>query len=312
MKNTPSRLIAAAAVLCICAGARAEPSPQEVTFHFAPSDGTRVSQTLRQSRTRVIGDQAQRTDEAEITTSGTFKRVGEVFEYSPKVTAFSVKRNGQPVSDPIMATLANIPTTYVISKGGEATEIRGYSEVESVIKATLPPELAKAVAPLLNEAALAARDKAEWNARYADFAEGTFKIGAVVDAKTPYQLPNGEKIEYTIRTRLPGWTDCPAGRCVRIEQVFESDAQALARLVDGFVNNVAAGVSGTATTRPPLPKAGPTVRISGSMTRIIDPKTMLIYSERMERTVTMPFQIPGQGQVASEQKELRVYTYSYE
>lgn len=298
-----------AAPLAVLAQGAVPPKTEEFTLRFQPPDGINVRQTYKLERTRTIEGQPSTKDEAETVTEGKFRSLGDGFEYSPKTISSTMRRNGAVINEPIAGLLAKVQVTYVISKGAEATEIRGFAEVEQMLKSTMPAQMAAALAPILNESNLVAQQKSEWNARYSDFADGTFKIGDVIDVEAPQRLPNGETINYTIRTSFPGWEPCPAGTCIRIRQIFESDAAELAKLVEGVVGNLASAAS--ASQVAPKFERGAT-RITGSLSRLIDPKTMLIYAEQVKRTISMRVQVPGQGTLPTVQEESRTYTYTYQ
>lgn len=297
------------APLAVLAQGAALPQTEEFIFRFQPPDGTIVRQTYKFERMRTIEGQPSTRDEAETVTEGRFRRVGDGFEYSPKIISSTLRRNGTAINDPISELLSKVQVIYVISKGAEATEIRGFGEVAQMVKSTMPAQLAAALAPVLNESSLVAQQKAEWNARYSDFADGTFKIGDVIDVQAPQRLPNGETINYTIRTSFPSWEPCPAGTCIRIKQIYESDAAELAKLVDGVVGSVIRSATGSQTA-PKVEKDA--TRITGSLSRLIDPKTMLIYAEQVKRTISMRVQLPGQGTLPTVQEESRTYTYTYQ
>ena len=285
------------------------PEGEQFVFRFQPPEGIRVRLTYTLQRNRLTEGQPPTRDESELQTEGSFRRVGETFEYSPKTVAASMRRNGTPVNDPIVGLMSRIQPTYVVSSAGEAISIKGFGEMEALIKSTVPAQLAAALAPFLNEATLVGQQKAEWNARYADFANGKFRIGDVIDVEAPQQLPDGTTITYTIRTRFPRWESCAAGKCIRLEQVYESDAAELARMAEGLATRVAEAVS-IARPASQLPKSA--ARITGSLSRLIDPKTMLIYSEQVKRTISMQLQVPGKGTVPTVQEESRTYLYSYD
>lgn len=297
------------APLTVVAQDAVQPPTKEFVFRFQPPDGTNVRQTYKLERARTIEGQPTTKDEAETVTEGRFRRVGDGFEYSPKTISSTMRRNGAVINDPISGLLSNLKVTYVISKGAEATDIRGFGEVEQMVKSTMPAQMAAALAPILNEASLVAQQKAEWNSRYSDFADGTFKVGDVIDVQAPQRLPNGETINYTIRTSFPTWEPCPAGSCIRLMQIYESDAAELAKLIEGIVGSVANAAS--APQIAPKVEKGAT-RITGSLSRLIDPKTMLIYSEQVKRTISMRVQVPGQGILPTVQEESRTYTYTYQ
>jgi hypothetical protein len=325
----------ALAVAALAAAAQAQPDPARFVFRFAPPDATAVVQTSRFVRERNMVGQAPVRDETVATLRGVFRKVGAGYEYSPRIVSNQMRRNGQPLTDPMAGLLMKIEPTYVIGAGGQAQEIRGYAHAEKMFQEALPPPLFAAVSPMFTEAAIVEREKAEWNSRYADFAGAEFAIGDAIDAKAPYRLPNGEPIEYTIRTSFPRWEDCPAGRCVRVEQIYESDARALAQMAQGLTEGVlaAAGVGGAASApaavaapaatavaaapAAPAAPAGaapgvPTARITGRMSRLIDPKTMLIYSESVRRTITMQVSVRAGVPMASILREERDYAYAYE
>jgi hypothetical protein len=283
----------------------------EFTFQFLPPTSTRVTTAYRLQKTRTVEGQPQVKDETESTSEGVFKRVGDGFEYSQKTLAVSMQRNGSPVNDPLLGLLAEVRPTFTISAEGAATQITGFANVEALVKSRMPPQVAAALAPVLNEAALVGRERAEWNARYADFAGGKFRIGDSIDVEAPQPLPTGETLMYTIRTTFPRWEPCPAGRCIRLEQVYESDAAALLRLSAGVVQTLAAAASAPASAVPVPEPAKSAARVSGSLSRLIDPGTMLIYSERVERVLTMQLQVPGKGMVPVTQQEVRTYAHSY-
>lgn len=297
------------APLTVVAQDAVQPPTKEFVFRFQPPDGTNVRQTYKLVRARTIEGQPTTKDEAETVIEGRFRRAGDGFEYLPKTISSTMRRNGAVINDPISGLLSNLQVTYVISKGAEATDIRGFGEVEQMVKSTMPAQMAAALAPILNEASLVAQQKAEWNSRYFDFADGTFKVGDVIDVQAPQRLPNGETINYTIRTSFPSWEPCPAGSCIRLMQIYESDAAELAKLIEGIVGSVANAAS--APQIAPKVEKGAT-RITGSLSRLIDPKTMLIYSEQVKRTISMRVQVPGQGILPTVQEESRTYTYTYQ
>lgn len=286
------------------------PNSDEFVFRFDPPNGTRVTTVYTLQRTRTIEGQPQVRDESESKSEGYFTKVGDGFEFAQKTLSSSMRRNGSPVDDPISGLLAQVPFTSIISADGALTEIKGFAEVESLVKSKLPPQLAEALAPVLSESALVNRGRSEWNARYADFAGAKMKIGDSIDVQAPQPLPGGGALTYTIRTTFPRWETCPVGRCVRIEQIYESDAAALAQMATGISQRVLAATSAPSSLAVSADAGGS--RVTGSLSRLIDPSTMIIYSERVERTLVMQMQIPGKGPTPVTQHEVRSYSHTYD
>lgn len=306
----PLHLLLLAAALALPGGAQAQnqaaAQPREFVFRFQPPDGVRFKVQYTQQRLRTIEGQKPTRDESESLTEGSFRRASDHVEYRPRIVMMSMRRNGAPVNDPTLNLLTKLQVTYVISAQGEATAIRGFDGVDALLKSSLSPQVAAALAPLINERVLVQREKAEWNARYAEFAGGKFRIGEVIDTEAPQALPTGETLRYAVRTSFPRWESCPAGHCVRVEQIYESDASALAQLATRVTGQIMAEAA------QPAPAATASARLSGSLSRLIDPQTMLIYSEQVRRTLTMRVPLPDQGLVPMVQEEVRTYTYSYE
>lgn len=302
-----TRLLPVAGAFVLTGAFAQTPAEDEFTFRFQPPDGVRMDLDYVLQRARTTPSGTVR-DEAESRTSGVFKRTANGFEYAPKTLSASLRRNGSPVNDPVLTVLSKLQPRYTLSADGEALAIAGFENVSTLLTSSVPPPVAAAMASLVNEEVLVGQQRAEWNARYADYTGGKFTIGDVIDAEVPQPLPNGETITYTVRTSFPRWEPCPAGRCVRLEQVFESDAEALTKMATGVANRVIAAASAAA---PPL-SSGPKSRVTGSLSRLIDPNTMLIYAERLERTITMQIvSSPGKKPEEVRMDETRVYSYTY-
>ena len=91
--------------------------------------------------------------------------------------------------------------------------------------------------------------------------------------------------------------------CVRLEFSFNSDAEELKNLMGDMWEDLAEMADMEAT-----PSVSNT-KIAGKGERIIDPTTMLIYSETVERTTKMMMAVPGQGEVEITSIDKREYGY---
>jgi hypothetical protein len=49
----------------------------------------------------------------------------------------------------------------------------------------------------------------------------------------------------------------------------------------------------------------------GSGERLVDPATMLFYSETLTRTIQVPMEVPGQGKVPTTLEEKKTYHFDY-
>jgi hypothetical protein len=158
---------------------------------------------------------------------------------------------------------------------------------------------------VLNEETLKKRDAAEWNGQIGKFIGRTVSLGDSWASVDSFPLPSGEIIAFYSVTRFPEQAKCGDRDCLKLQFNYNSDASALSRLVN---QNLAKLLGLPADSLPPTPSAA---KISGFGERLIDPHTMLIYSETVERTLTAKTNMPGQGDVDMTQTEKREYKYDY-
>lgn len=300
-------------LLLAATGAAAEETgaAQTFTFRFAPPDGVRYVQKLVTTRERVLGEHGQQVDRAESETAVTMTRVEDGYVMTATPTSMKMSRDGQPIQDPISELLAGMVITYRIGQDGQVQNIGGYDQLLEKIEATFPPEVATALAPVLSEETLVARETAEWNGRIGDFAGQSFAVGDVLEAEVPFTLPNGESVVYSTRTIFSGIEPCASqsGTCVRVDLAYDSDAGALAGMASDVASDVASAAGLEAERQPAASEPG--ARVSGTGSRLIDPQTMLIYDETLERTIRMNIDLPGQGEVPTTLTETRQYAFEY-
>ncbi len=281
-------------------------SAARITFRFAPPPGTRFIETLTTNTEKRFAGLGQQADHRVTRAAIAMRREGDGYALAETTLSVVFERDGKRVPDPIGELMVKLPFTYHFTRAGRITRIDGFAAVAARLKAQLPAEVAERLAPHLSEAALVAKETAEWNGRVGDFVGKSVAIGDSVRTQVPYTLPDGQAIQYAMVTRFAALVPGRAGRCVRIETRYDADAQALDRTLSGLSAGVAKasgqdsigmGVSGSA--------------ISGSATRVLDPATMLIERETSVRTIRMTADVPGQGPVQVESREERVYTYEY-
>jgi len=255
------------------------------------------------------------------------------WRYTGKLLQAETLRNERPFDQPVDEILGGLEIALVVGNGGDVTSVHGYDQVTSRLHELFPATVAEKLEPTLGSEALAARALEDWYARVGDFVGLTVSIGDLRTQTAPYLLPNGNELMSQVETRFAGWEKCPPGRCIRIETHYDSEAAAAielgARLATAKADPVADAVADPATASAqagvaPADAASADAeeastkaaqakpRLVGNATRIIDPTTMLIYSESQEKTVSVEMQIEGLGPVALTVVETQVYSYEYE
>jgi hypothetical protein len=272
-------------------------SAETVTFRFAPPDGTTFVQTLVTTKTLDAGAAGKRTDVQRSETRLRFDKAGDGWTLTATPISMTMTRDGQAVQNPVLDALKDLVVTYRLDAQGNIVAIQGFGNVQEKLIKALPPEAAQAVAKLVTEEAMVAKEKAEWAGRISDFTGESFELGSSWTSEVPFALPTGEEILYYTRTEIAEKARCGDRDCVRIRFRYDTDASAIGAKVGESMSEVSKGVGG------PEVQIKKTT-ITGGGERLIDPATMLIHSETLERTMNME----GMG-VSTEKRE---YTFEYQ
>lgn len=129
------------------------------------------------------------------------------------------------------------------------------------------------------------------------------EIGDVWAGVEETPLPVGGTMTFYSVTKLAEQVKFDDVDCVRLEFSFNSDAEELKNFMGDMWEDLADMVD---------MEAAPSVsgsKIAGKGERIIDPATMLIYSEAVERTMKMMMAVPGQGEVEMSSVDKREHGY---
>lgn len=274
---------------------------ESVTFRFAPPDGTTFVQTLVTTKTTEIGSQKQ-TDATRSKVRLRFEKKPQGYILTGTPLSMTLERNGQAVENPLLDVLSQTVITYRIDPQGNLVAVQGYGEFQDRLFKTLPPQAVQALSKVVNEEAMVAREKAEWAGRIGDFSGNTLELGSSWTSASPFDLPSGEQIRFYTRTDVVGKERCGARDCVRIRFRYDTDASALGAVAQKMVREVAAA-AGAPRDSTEAVKVG-RMGLSGGGERLVDPATLLVHAETLERTITME----GGATV----RETREYSFEFE
>lgn len=293
-------LLLAAGPLRAQAEKKIEKKAEEVTFRFAPPHGTTCVQTVVTTKATEVGGKKQ-TEVARSKARLRFDKSADGYTLTATPVSASVERDGQAVQNPVLDVLNGLVLTYRIDAEGNLVSVQGYEDVMERFRKALPPEAVQAVSQVISADLLVAKEKAEWAGRIGDFVGATLELGSSWTAEAPFALPTGEQVQFYTRTELAEKVKCGERDCVRIRFRYDSDASAVGAKVEQMVKDIAKGAGGE---NPGLQLGKMT--ITGGGERVLDPATMLVYSETMERTLRME---SAQGPVIRTEK--KEYSFEY-
>ena len=289
--------------VCFC-GIVGSATAQEVHFRFNPPDNfPAYVSTYKNTQITDMGALGKRTRVSEAKTKITIDKTPEGYSVTFIPISFTMTQDGKRREDPILSFLQNITVTYELDVDGQLIKIHGFEGTIEKLKASLPGELPPTVAALLSEETIVNGAAQEWDARIGSYVGMDAEIGDVWAGVEETPLPIGGTMAFYSVTKLAEQVKFDDVDCVRLEFSFNTDAAEL----ENFMGDMGEELAEMADM-----EAAPSVsntKIAGKGERIIDPATMLIYSETVERTMKMMMAIPGQGEVEMTSVDKREYGY---
>jgi len=273
-----------------------------IQFEFNPPDGAVYEQTSTRTRTLEMAS-GPRTDVSETKSRETVSKTGDGFAIKSKFLHSTISRDGQPIANPISAAMEGLEVTFSIGPDGQLREIKGFSGIIDAVKAKFPGPVAQMMIPLFNEDSLVQRERAEWEGRVGGFVGKSAEIGDVWTGEDDYPLPTGGKAKFYSATTFDSFVDCGGKKCVLVKFAYNSSSEDLAKLVGKAADSLAKN----AGAEPGVATLASGVEITGSGQRIVEPSTMIIHSEKVERTIKLEMDIAGQGPQPATMHEIREY-----
>lgn len=284
---------------------------EDIVFTFSPKNGTTYIQKLTITREKQLGPAGTQLEESVSTTKVMMKQTDEGWDVIGEPIKAVMKRNGKIINNPIVDILSKVTVIYKLDKEGNLIDIEGLEKVIESVNVQFPPQLTKQLEPILNPEYLKQKEASEYNGRIGDYLGKTVSKGEVWEYDVPFTLPNGTNLTYRIKTHFLEMLSCDKSKCIKIEQVYASDAEGVADLASSVVKGVAESIKESSDDNDPKFNKK-NASINGKVIRLIDPKTMLIYKEELERTIHMDMDLPGQGLVPIKLIEKRTYEIDYQ
>lgn len=271
------------ASLWLCDVAQAtDPDPRPIHFTFSPNDGLSYTVTITSKRARTIGAKSVAED-AVVTSNVSMHRTRSGWSVIVRPEDVLFERDGVVIDDPLGRMLANTTVTYRLDREGRLLEVSGFENIEERIVEEVPMAMAGQAGQMFNATFFENRERSEWNSRIGNFIGMHTHIGEMFEHEDTFDLHTGETIHRKSVTTMKTSESCGDRSCVRILATFEN----------------------TRNTES-------STEVRGTVSRLIDPDTMLIYDEATSRTIKIMARVPGIGITPIDMQETRSYDYQYE
>lgn len=283
-------------------------SKEIIKFSFSPGKQISFVQNIKATKDKDMGKLGRQLDESSLATKITMTQTKVGWDVVSEPIKVEMKRNGKVINNPVVSLLLSAKIKYKLDSTGKLLDVEGYETLIDHFAKTLPPEVLRQLASVLSLESLKAKTITEYNGRIGDFIGAEVEIGDSFNSIMPFQLPNGSKINYDINTIISAREACGSHSCVRVNQEYDSKADSLAKISGEVINNISKII------KPELKRSSSSDNkgsIKGSISRLIDPTTMLIYEEKVNRVIDMEINIPNSGLVPVKVTENRIYQYQY-
>jgi len=283
-----------------------------ITFTFNPPTPLSHTLTLKTTKIKGMGPSDTQTDVGVVKAKVSITKTSKGYRVVTTPSSISMTRNGTPMPpNPMVDRLMKVKVTCDLDPSGTMTAVRGYDEViktlKEELKTAMPAEQYKSLVaslPQIKDAAIA-KEIVEWNGRIANFVGRTAKIGDTWVEDQVAQMPFGGPITFDMTTKIVEQAKRGKVDCVRIVFSYTTDAEGTKGFLQGAMDYFAK--MAPAGKAPKIVE----VKIIGGGERVVDPKTMMIYSETNDRTITMAMDDPDEGRLQLTMQEKREYTYQY-
>ena len=300
----PSLVVLIFLFIVCCWGIGVSAPAQEIHFRFNPPDDfPAYVSTYKNTQVTDMGALGKRTRVSEGKQKVTIDKTPGGYSITFMPISFTMTQDGKRREDPILSFIQNITAMYELDVDGQLVKIRGFEGTIEKLKASRPAEVPPTVAALLSEETFINRAAQEWDARIGSYVGVDAEIGDVWTGVEETPLPMGGTMAFYSVTKFAEQVKFNDVDCVRLEFSFNTDAEELKNFMGDMWEDLAEMAD---------MEAAPSVsntKIAGKGERIIDPATMLIYSETVERTTKMTMAVPGQGEVEMTSVDKREYGY---
>ncbi|OPZ87036.1 MAG: hypothetical protein BWY76_00668 [bacterium ADurb.Bin429] len=290
------------AVLAAMLGLARPTAAQTITFKFNPPHGTTVIQTDAISIVKQTGTDKS-TDSRESKMRVVFKKFGNIFQ----VTRTKLGPAGQiaPGTEPVSVKLDG---------KGNCLEVVDIEKKRKALLAKITPASREKGLDekYVNEVvdAQIALQKKSWKEYAGKFAGKTVKIGQAWKESTSLELMPGISVTIKRTITFVGMAQKYGKNCVRIRYSTVADPASLKTAIAKIMaerDKVAKAQGNTAK----LPRVlGMTIKEERE--RLVDPATLLEYSDTVTSTRSEQVSIPGQGTITTSTVQKTVTTYKYE
>jgi hypothetical protein len=282
--------------------AQAGAQEEGATFRFEPPDGTRYVVTSNTTQVLDFGQGRTTSTRSEFNVRYSFRKLPDGYSVTSRALGGVVEGPGAEGKQFMVEVLKGASLTYKIDDAGRLVGVSGIEEVGRRLRETLPPEALAAAGDAFSEESMIATARADWEGEVLNYKDRSSTPGSVWLATEHYLLPTSDMVEFHVALKVTGEQIVGGKECVRVEFKYASDPVELR----GFLGTEHESLlSGKKSFRGGA-------RMSGRGHRIVDPRTLLSYGQKIERVIETTIAVPSRGHMPVSIRQDETYWYSHQ
>jgi hypothetical protein len=279
----------------------------EFKFTYNPPDGVVYNVINKTKKTEKADSENPKTEESIVEYQVTISKVEEGFASYEIPISYEKYVDGQKIDNPLIDMIMDFTIETVIDSNGHLIGLSGYEGLIDSIMSNFTPEIAEKVSSLISEEILIGQLLHEWNSRIADFTGKDAKIGDVWQSSDSMLISvESTPFNFTTETKFKEMINLDGIECIRIEFNYIADSEEYKKSMESFFSNMM-GMALDSSTNILITEA----EFSGYGERIIDPSTMLIYSEKTHKTFEFSIDAGEEGIHSFVKNEIEEYSFDY-
>ena len=293
-----------AGALAICALAASAAAGEEASpvFRFHPPDGTSYVESVDTTQALDFGEGRTSARQSELRTQVTVAKETTGYSVTSTLVSGGTSSALEEADNAALKALEGVPLTYHIDGEARIASVSGIKEAMDKVRAALPASVAAIVSKALTDEAVLATARADWDRRVLNFVGRPAGVGDAWLAAEKFPLPSGEVVEFYSAMRVTKREQAGGRDCVRVEYSYSRDPRDLRGALGDSADSLLSGKEPFADTSA----------VSGSGYRVVDPETLLCYSEELEREVKTTLPLPDGESLDVTIHQTKAYRYQYE
>lgn len=260
-------------------------------FVFNPQDGLKYTEFVSVNKviTSLSGANKNST-KITLENDVEIKKTGSGFEYIVTTKKARQTVDGSVINNPVLGGMISTDIIYDIRKNGKILDISGYGKVAKRALASMSSKAVEENKQKLTGDNLKAQEMINWKDKFENLIGKSAKVGySWVDVKN-IDLPTGGISQYYSSSKVEKVAKCDGKeKCLLISYTFHRDRDSLN---DKNIPELDMGLGGADDSDGYSINS---VVVSGKGSRVIDPKTMVVYRDSSTLLIVMEITIENKG-----------------